>query len=68
MAIIGIFAVVLNYFDRVPSLLLWIYSWGDTVAWAIKIGLIVVGGALYFLGMKKEKEAVKTNDNQEVTE
>ena len=34
----GLFAIVLDFFDRVPTILMWIYSWGDTAAWAIKIG------------------------------
>lgn len=42
MAIVGIVAIVMNFLDRVPTLLMWIYNWGDTVAWIIKIGLVVV--------------------------
>ncbi|WP_395044078.1 hypothetical protein [Flavobacterium sp.] len=56
MALLGIVAVVMNYLDRVPRLLMWIYNWGDTTAWIIKIGLIVVGAALYFLGPKEEED------------
>ena len=56
MALLGIAAVVMNYLDRVPRLLMWIYNWGDTTAWIIKIGLIVVGAALYFLGPKEEED------------
>jgi hypothetical protein len=56
MALLGIAAIVMNYLDRVPRLLMWIYNWGDTVAWTIKIGLVVVGGALYFLAPKEVEE------------
>lgn len=56
MALLGIAAVVMNFLDRVPRLLMWIYLWGDGVAWAIKIGLIVIGGALYFFGPKSEEQ------------
>lgn len=56
MALLGIAAVVMNFLDRVPRLLMWIYLWGDGVAWAIKIGLIVIGGALYFFGPKSEDQ------------
>ena len=59
MAFFGIFAIVLNFFDRVPSILMWIYNWGDTAAWAIKIGLIVVGAVLYFMGNSKEEESAE---------
>lgn len=58
MALLGIFAIVLNFLDRVPRLLMWIYMWGDTVAWAIKIGLVVVGGALFFFTKSEEAEPV----------
>ena len=58
MALLGIFAIVLNFMDRVPRLLMWIYLWGDTVAWIIKIGLVVVGGALFFFAKPEEVEVV----------
>ncbi len=56
MIFFGLFAIVLNFMDRVPTILAWIYNWGDTVAWAIKIGLVVVGIALYFAGGKSQEE------------
>lgn len=55
MAFFGVFAIVLGFLDRVPSLLMWIYNWGDTGAWAIKIGLIVVGAVLYFMGGENQE-------------
>jgi hypothetical protein len=48
--VIGILAIVLNFLDRVPTLLAWIYQWGEPTAWGIKIGLVVVGGVLWLLG------------------
>lgn len=54
MVFFGLFAIVLNFLGRVPTLLMWIYKWGETPAWIIKIGLIVVGAVLFFMG--------KTND------
>ena len=56
MALAGVFAIVLNFMDRVPTILAWIYSWGDTVAWVIKIALIVVGAVLFFMGAKQEAQ------------
>ena len=56
MALLGIAAIVMNFLDRVPRLLMWIYEWGEGVAWAIKIGLVVVGGALYFFGPKSDEQ------------
>ncbi len=58
MVIVGVFAIVLGFLDRVPKILIWIYSWGDTVAWAIKIGLIVVGAALFLIGGGDQEEAL----------
>jgi hypothetical protein len=67
MALLGGLAIVLNFLDRVPRLLMWIYNWGDNVAWAIKIGLVVVGGALYFLAPKEEEvqETTPSESNEE---
>lgn len=56
LSLIGVLAIVFNFMDRVPNLLMWIYNWGDSVAWAIKISLIVVGVALYYFGKKKEEQ------------
>ena len=68
MALLGIAAIVMNYLDRVPRLLVWINNWGENVAWAIKIGLVVVGGALYFFGPKEEEvaeESAPTDSKEE---
>jgi hypothetical protein len=54
IGLFGIAAIIFGFMDRVPSLLQWIYKWGDGTAWAIKIGMVVVGGALYFMGRKNE--------------
>ena len=40
LAILGILAIFLDFFNRVPKVLVWIYNWGDGVAWGIKIALI----------------------------
>lgn len=58
MVFFGVFAIVLNFFDAVPRLLAWIYNWGDTAAWAIKIGLVVVGGILWLLASRGEQTEV----------
>ena len=55
--IFGVAAVIFGFMNRVPRLLIWIYEWGETVAWAIKIGFIVAGAALYLLGNSNEEEA-----------
>jgi len=59
MALIGIAAIVLNFFGMVPKILIWIYEWGEGVAWAIKIAFVVIGAVLYFMGAPKEEEAAE---------
>lgn len=55
LATLGLLAVVLNFLNLVPSVLIWIYNWGDGVAWVIKIALIVLGGTMYLLGNDKKQ-------------
>lgn len=52
--IIGVLAIIMDYANRVPRILAWIYNWGDTTAWAIKIGLVVIGAALYLAARKSK--------------
>lgn len=59
MAIFGLLAIVLNFIDRVPTLLMWIYSWGENVAWIIKIGLVVVGAILFFIGKSSAEDTLE---------
>ena len=54
LAILGILAIFLDFFNRVPKVLAWIYNWGDGVAWGIKIAFVVVGGVLWLIGRKQE--------------
>jgi len=57
LAILGILAIGLDFANRVPTILAWIYNWGEGPAWAIKIGFVVVGGVLWFLGKPAEGTA-----------
>ncbi len=68
MVFFGLFAIVLNFFDRVPSILMWIYSWGDTTAWVIKLALVVVGAILFFVGGKPEELETPQNSEPEAGE
>ena len=56
MVFLGAFAIILNFMNRVPTILIWIYSWGETMAWVIKIALIVIGAVLYLMGKNPEPE------------
>lgn len=56
MVFLGAFAFILNFVDRKPSLLFWIYEWGDMVAYGIMGGFVVVGGLLYVMGGSGDDE------------
>lgn len=53
LVIVGVLAIILQFFDRVPRILAWIYQWGEGVAWGIKIGLIVAGILFWFSGRSR---------------
>jgi hypothetical protein len=56
MVILGLAAIVFGFMERVPRILAWIYEWGDGAAWGIKIGLIVIGGVIYYLAGRSKKD------------
>ena len=68
MVFLGVFAIVLNFLGRVPTILIWIYNWGDAAAWGIKIGLIVVGGILWFMAGQQEPEVATEGDDSAASE
>ena len=53
----GIAAIILGFMNRVPAVLEWIYGWGETTAWAIKIGFVALGAVLYLVGNKQKQAA-----------
>ncbi len=61
--IYGLLAIIMNFFNAVPRLLLWIYNWGEGTAWGIKIAFVVVGAVLWIMGNKnKEKELLPAEE------
>lgn len=56
LVFLGVFAIILNFLDRVPSVLVWIYNWGNGTAWGIMIALVVIGVILFFIPKKKKIE------------
>lgn len=55
LMILGALAIALNFVNMVPRVLMWIYNWGEGTAMAIKIGVIVLGALLFFIG-RNEKQ------------
>jgi hypothetical protein len=60
--IFGLAAIVMGFMNKVPTVLEWVYKWGEGTAWAIKIGIVVVGAVLYVMG-NKQKTAASTTGN-----
>ena len=56
LIVLGLAAIVFGFMDRVPTVLQWIYEWGEGGAWAIKCGIIVIGAALYVMGSRQKKQ------------
>ena len=52
--LLGAGSFVLHLMNRQFVIFSWIDNWGATVGTAIRIGLIVVGAALWFTYRKKE--------------
>lgn len=55
MAIAGLISIALYFFGYELKILMWIDNWGETVGWAIRGGLVVVGAALWLFGPEPEK-------------
>ncbi len=52
----GIGSIVLYFLHMEFVILAWIDLWGPAVGWGIRIGLAVVGGAMWLLGSKEGAE------------
>ena len=55
LLLLGIASIVMYFIGFVPKILVWVDNWGDSVGWAIRIGIVVLG-ALLFLASKKMKD------------
>ena len=53
--IFGAAAIILGFMDRVPTLMQWIYNFGEGGAWAIKVGFVVIGAGLYLFAVRQQK-------------
>ena len=57
LMIAGAVSGLLSFFDYEFSLLMWIDSWGNGVAWLIRGGLILIGMGLVSSEMKAQQPA-----------
>ncbi len=57
LAIFGIGSIILYFMNMQFSILMWIDNWGESVGWGIRIGMVVLGAILFFVGKAPEEEA-----------
>jgi hypothetical protein len=57
MFFFGIGSIVLSFLNMQFIILSWIDTWGATTGWAIRIGLAVVGGALWLIARNRAPAA-----------
>ncbi len=53
----GVGSIVLDFFHLQFVILAWIDTWGPSVGWGIRIGMAVVGAALWLLGKEPAADA-----------
>jgi len=56
MFFFGVGSIVLSFLNMEFIVLAWVDMWGPSIGWAIRIGLAVVGGALWLLGRHQEAQ------------
>ena len=49
----GVGSMVLHLMNLEFIILAWIDNWGSTTGWAIRIGMAVIGGAMWLLGRQQ---------------
>lgn len=59
MALFGVGSIILHFLDMNFTILSWIDNWGNTVGWAIRIALVVIGIILLIVGYKNEEETAQ---------
>ena len=57
MFFFGVGSCVLYFLNMEFIVLAWIDMWGETVGWAIRGALIVLGGGLWMMGRSAESAA-----------
>ena len=58
--LLGAVASIFGLMGRVPFVLSWINNWGESPAWVIKVGFMILGAALFIMGTKR-----KTSDGSD---
>ena len=63
IALAGVVSIVLNFINFNLRILMWIDAWGEGVGWAIRVGLVLLGAAIWaagaFLGKEEPQAATE---------
>ena len=57
IALLGVFSVVVTSAGGDFELVAWIDSWGRSVGWSIRVGLVLVGAMLWLVGARSARPA-----------
>lgn len=55
LLLLGVVTCILNFMGYNLKILMWIDNWGSGTGWGIRVGMIVVGSVLVFLGSRMDK-------------
>ena len=56
LAVIGVLLIVFPLIGLLPILTDWTFTWGTQVSWVIRIGFIVLGLVLMFMGREEPRD------------
>ena len=63
VALAGVASIVLYFINFNLRILMWIDAWGEGVGWAIRVGLVLLGAAIWaagaFLGKEEPQAATE---------
>lgn len=56
MVVIGVLLIAMDLAGVLPALTAWTYSWGAKASWIVRIGIIVLGLVLMFIGREEPRD------------
>jgi hypothetical protein len=65
LALAGVISIVLHFIGYNLRILIWIDRWGTGVGWGIRIGLVVVGGILFLVGVMRSPDEPPTEQDDD---
>ncbi len=61
LVVFGIGSAILRLMNRELVILFWIDTWGETVGWVIRVGMIVAGVALWVVSAASSRSGPATS-------